>query len=66
MDTGSLLSIHVGPLAAGPPAEPVLRVPYNSHDFPAARIAIYNREYVGGTNHESHIDNVVVRSEGSG
>ncbi|MEZ6141855.1 MAG: hypothetical protein R3B84_14885 [Zavarzinella sp.] len=32
------------------------------HEFTGKRVAIYNREYVGGSNHESRLDNLIIRS----
>ena len=40
--------------------EPILRVTVPA-GLAGKRVAFFNREYVAGTNHESHVDNVTVR-----
>lgn len=62
VDDGSTISVWAAPSAAAMPTEPLLRVPYFASSFTGTRIAIYNRELVSGVTHESHIDNVVVRT----
>lgn len=63
VDDGRSISVYV----SGPSIDPKYRrepvVEYVPLTWPTERrIAFYNREYLASTNHESHIDNVVIRA----
>jgi hypothetical protein len=62
-DDGTNIAVFVaGPEIRGADGEnPVISIAYSGH-LEGRRIALYNRELVGGVLHESHIDNLVVRS----
>lgn len=60
-DDGQTIAVHVegSQIHRGEKDVPAISVKYPGK-LKGRRIAIYNREFVGGVSHESHIDNFVV------